>query len=79
MKQKVHPNSLANLVREGRSQIYEEPKKIRSVSVTTTGWSGLKEMAHALGLSTSELLERLGRGDLVVASATEQEQAESVA
>ena len=69
MKQSIHPNSLANLTRDGRPQIYEEPKKVRSVSVTTTGWSGLQEMANTLGLSTSELLEQLGRGALVISPA----------
>lgn len=72
MKQKIHPNSLANLTREGRPLTYEEPKKIRSVSVTSTGWSGLQQTAKALGISTSELLEQLGRGDLVISPATEQ-------
>jgi len=68
MKQKIHPNSLANLTRDGRPQNYEEPKKIRSVSVTTTGWDGLKAIAQTMGISTSELLEKLGRGELTIAS-----------
>ena len=79
MKQKIHPNSLANLTRDGRPLTYEEPKKIRSVSVTSTGWSGLQKTAQALGLSISELIEQLGRGDLVVSPATKRDAVNEVA
>lgn len=79
MKQKVHPNSLANLTREGRPLTYEEPKKPRSVSVTPTGWVGVQTTARSLGLSISELLERLGRGDLVISPAVERDPVNRVA
>lgn len=79
MKQRIHPNSLANLSREGRPLAYDEPKRIRSVSVTSTGWTGLQETAQSMGLSTSELLEQLGRGDLMILPAEATEAGNSIA
>lgn len=58
----MHPKSLENLTyHEGRPLTYGEPKKRREVSVTDTGWMGVKAFARARGLSVSELLERIGR------------------
>lgn len=78
MKQKIHPNSLANLSREGRPLAYDEPKRIRSVSVTSKGWTGLQETAQSMGLSTSELLEQLGRGDLMILPAEASDASTSI-
>lgn len=62
-----HPNSIANLVHDGRPQNWGEPKKKRNISITETGWTGMKEVAQSLGLSISELIERIGRDDLILA------------
>ncbi|MBW4660979.1 MAG: hypothetical protein KME15_20070 [Drouetiella hepatica Uher 2000/2452] len=63
-----HPASLQNLAktsRPGRSQSYGEAKKTREVSITETGWEGVKTLAHELNCkSVSELIERLGRREL---------------
>jgi predicted DNA-binding ribbon-helix-helix protein len=61
-----HPNSQANLALGGRPTTYNEAKKNRSVTVTDVGWDGLKAIARAAGLTASELIERIGRGEIEV-------------
>ena len=69
-----NPNSLANLQHEGRPKHYDEAKKKREVSVTQTGWAGCKQVAAAAGCrGVSQLLERLGRGELIVIAPDEEE------
>ena len=60
----VNPKSLLNLKPGERQPRYEEPKKQRTVSVTDVGWHQLKAIADSdLGLSVSEMMEQLGRGN----------------
>ncbi len=65
-----HPNSLANLKlghsNAGRHKAFEdENKKQRSLSVTDTGWNGIKLAAKKYGCkSVSEFIEKWGRGQL---------------
>jgi hypothetical protein len=61
-----NPRSQKNLNREGRQPLHGEAKKDRYVRATTEGWDGFKEVAQSLGLSASELVEQIGRGELVV-------------
>jgi hypothetical protein len=42
--------------------VHGQPKKRREVMVTDDGWEGFKALAQRLGLSASEVVERLGRG-----------------
>ena len=63
----IHPNSLANLRpnRKGSKPKYKDLKKQRSVTLTETGWSAVKNIAkEKYGLSVSELLEQIGRGNI---------------
>ncbi len=63
-----NPRSMANLIHEGRpssEEIYGEPKKKRTLSVTESGWENVQEIAKVSGCSSvSDLLERLARGHL---------------
>ena len=56
-----HPNSLANLNRQGGQSRYEEPKKQRNIQVTSVGWEGIRAIAAERGLSLNELIEQIGR------------------
>jgi len=60
-----HPNTLANLIHQGRptsEELYGEPKKKRTLTVTESGWQGLVEASKATGCnSVSEFLELIGR------------------
>lgn len=77
---KTHPNSLANLKIGGNSEHnrrptdYEQPKQRHGVLVTPRGWEGLAFLAQQVGVSVSELLERIGRGKVLI----EREQAEAL-
>jgi hypothetical protein len=62
----AHPNSLANLQHEGRPLKRGEAKKHRRLSVTDEGWQGCVELSQQLGISVSEILESLGRGELIL-------------
>lgn len=46
----------------GQGEMYDEVKRSQTFSITPTAVSGLKELAQARGISTSELIERIGRG-----------------
>lgn len=66
-KRKAHPNSLKNLIHEGRPLAVGEPKKQHYVSVSETGWEGSQALAEELECrGVSELLEKLGRKQLAV-------------
>ncbi|MGF1602211.1 MAG: hypothetical protein ACFCU8_09355 [Thermosynechococcaceae cyanobacterium] len=72
-KRKIHPNSLENLNREGRPFAFGEEKKRRYLTVTQTGWEGTHDIAsthHCSGVS--ELLEKLGRGELMILAPSEE-------
>jgi hypothetical protein len=73
-KAKMNPKSLENLRHEGRPPAFEEEKKRRTLTVTDSGWDGA--MAVAKGLEcrgVSELLELIGRGQLLVVDALSSE------
>ena len=58
-----HPNSLANLNREGRPKAYGSDKKQRDLSITEEGWTGAQSAVKTAGYaSLSDLIEQLGRG-----------------
>jgi hypothetical protein len=59
-----NPKSLENL--QPREPLYDEPKRRRELMATDTGWQGFKDVAKDMGLSASELAERIGRGVLRV-------------
>lgn len=50
----------------GRIARYGENKKLRRVTLTDIGWDGIDKMAIDLGVSKSEFLERLGRGNITL-------------
>lgn len=64
----TNPKSLENLIHEGRpsgEEVYGEPKKKRTLTVTESGWQGAVKAAKAAGCSSvSEYLEKLGRGQV---------------
>ena len=64
MKEKTHPNKIANL--SGRPKAYlNEVKKRRNLTVTETGWQGSQPIIRKLGCaSVSEFIEKLGRGQI---------------
>lgn len=60
-----NPNSRQNL--SPRTPLYGETKKVHEVTVTEEAWVALKEVVKTSGCrSVSDLLEKLGRGELVV-------------
>jgi hypothetical protein len=65
-----HPNSQKNLTHKGRpssEEIYGEPTGNRTVTVTSSGWEGVKQYVKEAGYkSPSEFLELLGRGIISV-------------
>ncbi|HAZ46393.1 MAG TPA: hypothetical protein DDW76_34010 [Cyanobacteria bacterium UBA11369] len=67
----LHPNSLANLNRQGGQPRYEEPKKQRNIQVTSVGWDGIRALASERGLSLNELIEQIGRGKIPLGDADE--------
>jgi len=66
MTRGTHPNSLQNLTHQGRPLDYDEPKKTRRLSVTETGWDSARKLIGSMGMSVSEFLEQLGRGNVLV-------------
>lgn len=62
----VHPNSIANLKHEGRPLKRGSTKRHRRLSVTDEGWQGCQELSDQLGMSISEILESLGRGEFIL-------------
>ena len=63
-KQGQHPNSISNLSREGRPRKYNDNKKRRNITVTDEGWSGFEKLAKKYGVSKSDIVERIGRGEI---------------
>ena len=66
-----HPSSLKNLTYHGgRPKAFdEEEKKKRYLTVTETGWEGLKPIIREIGCSSiSEFLEKVGRGQVKVSA-----------
>lgn len=64
-KRGLHPNSIANLAKGKGKAKYGENKTVHQVSVTPTGWEGLADVVRQAGCkSVSELLEKLGRGEI---------------
>jgi len=47
--------------RRGCPELYDELKQRTSVALTPTAIAGLDEISKALGISRSELVERIGR------------------
>ena len=47
--------------RRGQPEFYEEVKLRTSLALTPTARQGLDQLAHTLGLSRSEFVERIGR------------------
>ena len=45
----------------GKPEIYDELKKIVSVSITPTALAGLDELSQKRAISRSELIEQIGR------------------
>lgn len=67
---RVSEASLKNLNRNGKPRYYKEDKKQRSISVTDIGWDATKAIAKKqFKLSVSEMLEKIGRGELLVQKA----------
>ena len=62
----THPNSLANLKHEGRPLKRGSAKKHRRLSITDEGWQGCQELSSELGMSVSEILESVGRGEFIL-------------
>ena len=64
----ISPKSLQNLEARGRTPDWDEPKRRRYLSVTNTGFNGALKLARSLGCnSVSDLLEEIGRRNLVIA------------
>ena len=76
MPRGTHENSVKNLSRQGRPLEYDEPKTGHRVTVTKTGWDNAKELIGSMGMSVSEFLEKLGRGQVTVLQTHELEQFE---
>lgn len=66
----LNPNSRKNLIHTGRpssEEVYGEPSKNHTVTVTDTGWNGLKDLVRQAGYSgVSEFLEYVGRGNISI-------------
>jgi hypothetical protein len=45
---------------------FDEPKKRRYLTVTETGWVSATAIAKELGCSISDLLEKIGRHEILV-------------
>ena len=61
-----HPNTRKHW-RLGSEPRYEERKKPRTLLATDQGWENTKRIAkEELGLSVSEMIDQIGRGQLIV-------------
>jgi hypothetical protein len=66
--------SLRNLTNSGSLPRYEEGKKRRQLTVTDEGWNATKAIAKKqFKLSVSEMLEKIGRGELILQKASESD------
>jgi metal-responsive CopG/Arc/MetJ family transcriptional regulator len=59
--------------KRGIPELWDELKKRVNISLTPTAIKGLDKLAKQKDLSRSELVERIGRGLLVVSDATSQQ------
>jgi len=50
----------------GRPPMYDHPKTRTTLSLTIEGLAGLDKVADEFGFSRSELVELVGRGELIV-------------
>lgn len=69
MARKMNPKSLKNLKMgqsPGRKTIYSQSKSRHGVTLTDDAWVGVQAIAVRLGVSVSEMLERIGRNQLAV-------------
>lgn len=69
MARKMNPKSLENLKigqSPGRKTIYSKSKRRHGVTLTDDAWARLQALFNRLGVSVSELLERIGRDQLAV-------------
>lgn len=69
MANKMNARSLSNLKpgeSPGRNAFYKQKKNKHTITVTDEGWTNLKKLAEGLGVSVSEVIEQLGRGQLTV-------------
>jgi len=55
---------------KGKGEIYSEVKKSTTVGLTPTATRGLDEIAAEMGISRSELVERIGRKILQITACT---------
>jgi len=56
----------------GVGEIYTDPKRPVQVGLTCEGKAGLDAIAQSMGISRSELVERIGRGILKVVPAEQE-------
>jgi len=63
--------------KKGEPQLWDEIKRRVCVTLTPAGASGLTAIAESMGLSRSELLERLGRGVLAISLGEERNAGEA--
>jgi hypothetical protein len=61
------PNSLKNLNRKGTKPLHGKKKQPTTIALTPEGNKGARKLARSRGMSLSELIERLGRGELSLA------------
>ncbi|WP_353961708.1 ribbon-helix-helix domain-containing protein [Laspinema olomoucense] len=61
----------------GRPSLYDRPKTRTTISISIEGLEGLDVLANSLDLSRSELVERIGRGELTIVSPSESAQIKS--
>ncbi len=77
MARKMNPKSLENLKMgqsPGRKTIYSKSKSRHGVTLTDDAWARVQELADQLGVSVSEMLERIGRSQLTVVESHTPEQ-----
>lgn len=81
MARKMNPKSLENLrmgQSPGRKPVYTQSKSRHGVTLTSEAWAGVQALALRLGVSVSELLERIGRNQLAVVEPHTPEQPISI-
>jgi len=58
---------------KGQGDLYDEPKRNTVLVLTQTARTSLDRMAAELGISRSELVERVGRGSILLAAFSEED------
>ena len=64
-KRGSHPESKKNLLKSA-TPFYEEKKRGRHIAVTDTGWDGIKAIAKDQDLTISQLIEKIGRKEIIL-------------